>query len=363
MRARLATKYILFEIAPGFVLGLVIFTFILLMFQLLRLTEFILIHGGSLKAVGQIMLYLSLSFLPILLPMSLLFSILLTYSRLNSDSEIIALKSLGLNRWHLAVPALLLASFTAAASAHTSFYLAPWANQQFEALVAQIGSRQATATIREGVFSEGFFNMVVYANKVDQKEGLLERVFIFDERDKKAPLTIIAQKGQILQETDDKGVRALLRLTDGNIHRSAQSTYTKIDFGTYDIQLYRPFALRQSHRPLPSFSIDDLRAELIKADLPAEYRRRVEVDFHRRWALVGTCFVFGFLGVGLGASGHRRSAKGNGAALSVLIIISFWLLYLAAEAIALKGLMPTPLALGLINFAFLTVAAVHWRRV
>ncbi len=351
------------EIFPGFILGLMIFTFILLMFQLLRLTEFILLHGGGLGSVGEILLYLSLSFLPILLPMSLLFATLLTYSRLNADSEVIAFKSLGLNRWHLALPAFFLGLLTAAGSAHTSFYLAPWANQRFEVIIAQMGSRQATATLREGVFSEGFFNMVVYAHEVDSKQGILKKVFIYDERDPDSPLTIIAQKGQILQETDDHGVRAMLRLSKGNIHRSANETYTKIDFGTYDIQLYRPFALRQSARPLPAYTIDDLRKELAKPDHPPDFRRRLEVDYHRRWALIGTCMVFALLGAGLGASGHRRSNKGGGAALSVLVIISFWLSYLMAETVAFKGLLPAWVALWLINLAFGTVAFFKLRQV
>src|SRR5689334_19500940 len=99
-RGRLAIKYILIETLPSFVVGVVIFLFILLMFQALRLTEFVLVHGVSLGTVVQLMTYMSISFLPVILPMSLLFSVLITYGRLSSDAEIIAFKSLGLNMKH-----------------------------------------------------------------------------------------------------------------------------------------------------------------------------------------------------------------------------------------------------------------------
>src|SRR5690606_28280616 len=94
---------------PAFLLGIFVFVGILLMFQALRLTEFVLVHGVSAGTIFSIMLYLSVSFLPVILPMSLLFSVLLTYSRLSNDSEIVAFKSLGLSMIQLAAPAVVLA--------------------------------------------------------------------------------------------------------------------------------------------------------------------------------------------------------------------------------------------------------------
>src|SRR6266576_3646457 len=110
-------------------MGLVIFISILLMMQALRLTEFVLVHGVSLKTLAQIALYLSVAFLPVILPMSLLFSVLLTYNRLSNDSEIVAFKSLGLDMGRLTIPALILAVAATLMSAQTSFYLGPWGNQ------------------------------------------------------------------------------------------------------------------------------------------------------------------------------------------------------------------------------------------
>jgi lipopolysaccharide export system permease protein len=169
MRGFQAVRYIFFETLPAFIMGVVIFVSILLMFQALRLTEFVLVHGVGIKTILQIMLYLSVSFLPVILPMSLLFSVLLTYSRLSNDSEIVALKSLGLSMLQLTVPAILLAAAATLMSAQTSFYLGPWGNRKFEVLINELGQQKAGATIKDGVFSEGFFDMVVYANKVDSK--------------------------------------------------------------------------------------------------------------------------------------------------------------------------------------------------
>jgi len=52
--------------------------------------------------------------------------------------------------------------------------------------VAALTHQKVAATLKEGIFSEGFFDLVVYANKVDSRTNELKDVFIYDERDAKA---------------------------------------------------------------------------------------------------------------------------------------------------------------------------------
>ncbi|MDZ4082996.1 MAG: LptF/LptG family permease, partial [Bdellovibrionales bacterium] len=108
MRSRLLVRYVLAEMIPTFFLGVIVFVFILLMFQALRLTEFVLIHGVKLSTVLEMMGYLSTSFLAILFPMSLIFTVILTYGRLSADSEIVALRASGLSMVSIATPAIIL---------------------------------------------------------------------------------------------------------------------------------------------------------------------------------------------------------------------------------------------------------------
>jgi lipopolysaccharide export system permease protein len=364
LRSRMAAKYIFFEMLPSFILGILVFISILLLFQALRLTEFVLVHEGELSSVFKIMTYLSVSFLPVILPMSLLFSVLLTYGRLSGDSEIVALRSLGLSMKHLSAPAIVLSLITAILSAETSFYLAPWGNRQFELLVSDISKIKASVNIREGVFSEGFFNLVVYANKVDSAVGRLENVFIFDERNPSAPLTIIAKEGQLVTSKTQAGQSALLRLMDGNIHRTNEATYTKIDFKSYDINLFDAAQTGEKQKTYPSFSIDEIRTELAKTNLEPDKRIRFEIEFHRRWALAIACLIFGILAVGLGANANKRSGKSSGLVVSIVVVIAYWILYAFGESLAKKGQIPVWNAIWLANFIFLlfTVYIYRFRR-
>src|SRR6266576_1035444 len=103
-RAKIAGQYIFWEMLPTFILGNVVFIFILLMFQMLRLSEFIIARGMPVYLVLEMVVFMTISFLPACIPISLLFSILLTYGRLSSDSEVVALKASGLHLGHILTP-------------------------------------------------------------------------------------------------------------------------------------------------------------------------------------------------------------------------------------------------------------------
>lgn len=344
---------------PSFFLGVLVFLSILLMFQALRLTEFILIHGVELQVVGNIVLYLSVSFLPIILPMSLLFSILLTYSRLSQDSEIVAFKSLGLNQFQLFLPALVLSLFATLISLQMSHQIGPWGNQKFERLMHELGTQKVGAAIKAGVFSEGFFDFVVYANEVNTTSGELDKVFIYDERQPNSPLTIISKKGKVLQEKTPEGWRATLLLEDGKIHRTHNKTYSQIGFQTYTVNLFDPHESSERKRSAPSLNSKEVMERLSETDLSESERRLLNVEIQRRWSLPLACLIFGLIGVALGTSTNKRVAKSSGFVLCLLVIITYWVCYVVAEGMSRNGMVPPWLALWTVNLAF---AIFGWKK-
>lgn len=363
-RGRLAIKYIFFDMVPTFLMGVVVFLFVILMFQAFRLTEYVIVHGADLWTVGQILGYLAISFLPVILPMSLLFSVLLTYGRLSSDSEIIALKALGLNMLHLTVPAVIVAGLTSVLSGQTSFYLAPWGNRQMEVTLHRLGQLKPGASIREGIFSEGFFDLVVYANEVDSKNGRLKNVFIYDERENESPLTIIANEGRLIREDSTNGHKAFLRLFQGNIHRThtGEKLYTKIDFDSYDINLFDPVAFTHKTKTPLSYNILELRTAIDRFDLSDKTKRSLSVEIHRRWAISIACLIFGFLGVGLGTTTNKRHARSSGFVLSIGVIVGYWMLYAGMENLGKNGTLPVPVAVWCANVVFAIFAVWSLRK-
>lgn len=347
--------YLLKEMIPPFLLGLVIFISILLMFQALRLTEFILIHGIGIGLIFDIMGYMSLSFLPILLPMSLLFAILMSFNRLSLDSEIIAMKSIGVPGYKFLIPPVGLALVVTAISMQTSFYIAPWGNRQFEILISQLGNTKAAASIKEGTFSEGFFEMVVYANKVDSDKGLMQDLFIFDEKTPENPMTIIAPRGQIIPDPYQPGHSVLLRLYNGQIHRKGKN-HTVVNFDSFDIFLNDPVRFEERKKSLPSLSISELKKKIDDNQLPPKDFVSLQMEYYKRNALAWACLVFAFIGVAFGIVNDRRSGKNSGFVVSIGFIIAYWVIYLASEGMGRSETMPAQLAVWVANIIFFVIS-------
>jgi len=356
-----AYRYIFFEMLPSFIIGVLVFLGILLMFQALRLTEFILIHGVDVRTIGRITLYLSVSFLPVILPMSLLFSILLTYSRMSQDSEIVAFRALGVGQRQLLIPALLISLFATVISLQTAHNVGPWGNYNFERLIHELGTQKVGASIKAGVFSEGFFDFVVYANDVDTKTGKLDRVFIYDERQPDSPLTIISKTGRVIQEKTPEGWKASLELQDGKIHRTVNKTYTQISFETYEVKLFDPHEASDRKKSPPSMTTVEVGKKLDDPNLDEGERKKLSVEYHRRWSLPFVCLVFGLIGVALGTTANRRHAKSSGFVLCLIVIVTYWVSYVIAEGVARNGLVPAWVSLWAGNLVFFIFGVKKFR--
>ncbi|MEK6628797.1 MAG: LPS export ABC transporter permease LptF [Bdellovibrionota bacterium] len=353
--------YIISEIIPSFLLGIFVFIGVLLMFQALRLTEFLLVHGIKWTTMIRIMGYMSISFLPMLLPMSLLFAVLLTYNRFSMDSEIIAFKSCGVNTGSIILPALVFSFIVTLISSQTSFYLAPWGNRQFEVLINRLGNTKAAASIKEGTFSEGFFDMVVYANKVDPQTGLLSDLFIYDEKNPETPLTIVASEGQVTPDQTKPGHSVLLRLFRGQIHRRTE-THTVINFDSFDILLNDPIKLQEKQKTASSLNLTELQILRQKDSFSTEQRKEFDIEYHKRGALSVTCLVFCLLGLAFGIITNRRSGKSSGFVLSVAFIIAYWIIYLSFESLVRSNQINTLIGLWLPNVLFTVFGLYHLRK-
>jgi lipopolysaccharide export system permease protein len=273
----------------------------------------------------------------------------------------VALKASGLSMFSITIPAVLLSCVVALVSAQTSFHLAPWGNRQFEVLVSKVAQNKAAATIREGTFSEGFFDKVVYANEVDSKSGELKSVFIYDETQGSVPLTIIAKRGQIAQDPAIPN-SVLIRLFDGDIHRKGES-HTKIKFDTYDLKMVDPIKNEVREKSPPSLTIEEIQQQLQNPEaMSADELNTLKSEYHKRWAVSLVCFVFGLLGVGLGTNTNRRNQKAGGLVLCLGVVVFYWLLYVTCEGLARSGQVPAAIAIWTPNVLFLGLSLWSLKR-
>lgn len=86
-------RFLLGDLVPSFGVGLLAFTLVLLMEKVMRIVEWIVRKGVSVTDVFKIFGCLLPSFFVFTLPMALLLGVLLTFSRIQSENEMYALKA------------------------------------------------------------------------------------------------------------------------------------------------------------------------------------------------------------------------------------------------------------------------------
>lgn len=360
MQKKTVFFYILSQIIPTFLLGVFVFIFILLLFQFLKLTELILIHNVSPLSVLALLLNLSVSMLPIILPMSLLFSILLTYSRLSADSEMVAMRALGYAPSTISLPAILFSFVIFFVSIQTVLFLGPTARTKFESTLQSIGS-QTVMNFSEGTFSEEFFNLVLYTNEIDKKTNTLKDLFVYDRRDPKNPIAIVAHQGKISSNVKDKNQLAEVILTDGYMYKLEETSHTKIKFADYILNISSLIGTGVKERDADTLTFAELQENLKTADKP-DRKATLAAEYHGRLAIATSCLLFGFLGSALGSRVNRRSSSSSGFIVSVICIISYWLLYVSMSNMSKKMILPPDLALWMPNLLFLIFTIWMWRK-
>jgi lipopolysaccharide export system permease protein len=104
---KIIDRYLIRDLIPPFFLGIFIFTFVLLMSQILRLMELIVNKGVSVVTLVQLIFFLMPSILVLALPMSVFLSTLVTFGRWSAENELTALKSGGISLFRLSLPVFL----------------------------------------------------------------------------------------------------------------------------------------------------------------------------------------------------------------------------------------------------------------
>ncbi|MDR3606072.1 MAG: LPS export ABC transporter permease LptF [Oligoflexia bacterium] len=357
--------YILSEVMGPFLGGIAFFVFIFLMFQALRLAEFFILHGASGAQLGKLIALLVLTFMPLALPVAFLIAVLVGFGRLSADSELVAMKSNGFSLLRLAAPVIGLSLCVVTLSLFLNLEWVPWAERNFKNTLIKIGNTKVVSSIKEGTFTSGFFDLLIFAEKVDMQTNRLKRVFIYDDRNPKDPNTVVAQNGEIVNvKTDTElGAAAVLKLYNGSIHRndSAQGSYQKIDFGEYNLFLQINEGELTSVLKPQMIPYREL-VQRISQLSPRDYiGRELRGELWRRVAIAIAPLLFVFLGMGFGTV-RTRAVRAGAALVAFVVLLGYYVLQTAATIGVQRDLLPPWLAMELPNIAVFVLASISFRR-
>ncbi len=342
---RLLNLYIFTQMMAPFFLCLIILTSTALLTKTIKLIGLIVSQGLGLNFAFWFVISLLPSFLIYTIPVSFLIAVLITFSRLSSDSEFIAMKALGLNLFTITRPVLVFAFFISSITLAFTLYIYPWGNLNLKRLIIEGASKNISAAIKEKTFYDKLSDLVIYVDHISGKSGELEGVFIARKNPSGKSDIFVAEKAVI--GGTGKGSNFYIRLENGTSQREdkGKDSYHVVNFTSYVLELNpesRGFGGggSKSNRELyPREMVQRIKDVRTRGGFTPPYI----MDLHKRFALPASIFIFGLIGATLGIQGVRSTRlTGFSAALGVILI--YYILSTALEGFGENGLLNPLLA-------------------
>jgi lipopolysaccharide export LptBFGC system permease protein LptF len=232
---RILDRYIVREVFRHAFLGLVVFTFVFFVPQLVRLMALFVRHSGSGSQILKLFLCIFPGVFTFTIPMAVLIGVLLGLGRMSADSEIIALTALGIGRRRILLPVGVLALTGTVATMLMTLWLGPVALRTFRWLETDLLTSQVSFQVQPRVFDERFPRLVLYINDVSASGTQWHGVFLAEAGGENGSRVTLAENAIVIAEP--KQGKLELHLQGGSTHefdRSDPDHYSVTGFGQSD---------------------------------------------------------------------------------------------------------------------------------
>ena len=370
-------RYIASELLGPFLFGVGAFSSVGVAVGILfDLVRKIVETGLPIAIASQVFLLNLPAFIVLAFPMSTLLSALMTYSRLSSDSELIALRSSGVSIYRLVLPAVVLSFVVTGITFFFNEQLVPIANYQATQTLQSALKQNKPILTEQNIFYPEY-KEVKQPN--GEKTKILSRLFYADKFDGQQ------MQGLVIVDRSESGINQIL-VSDSAAWNRLQNIW---DFFNGTIYLVAPDS---SYRNIVRFEHQQLQLPRTALDLAAKGRdfgemniaqateqlkllnlsgdekkiRKLKVRIQEKLSLPFVCIVFGLVGAALGTNPQRAGkAKATSFGISIVVIFSYYLLSFISSALGVSGVVSPivsawlPTAFGLMTGGLLLVRAAR----
>jgi LPS export ABC transporter permease LptG len=356
LKGFLIPRYIIGAMTPYIFLSLLLLTAVLFAQQAARLAELLIYTDLPFSLLGGIGAALLPGVLIFSIPLATLAGIIVGFSRMGSDSEIVAMRAAGVGSWTMIWPALLIGVLFTGTTAYLHLKEAPEAARDLERIALQGALAKLDSPVEPRTFST-LPRYVIYVRDGDKQQGTWGRVFIFGQRSDHTTEVFTARSGRI----DSSGDQSELVLSDVLSAKFPNSTSNDTPAEAQPVNTrgatngQKSYVVERSDQL--RFSINTGRADITQrlneretnaesmdwADLreraasgsPAEKKEAVRV-LNRRVALSVSPLFFALLASALGLR-IRRGGRSVGVLLTLVVVIIYYLISLLGESLARVG--------------------------
>jgi lipopolysaccharide export system permease protein len=354
-RIPLMDRWLVKELLGPLLFGIAAFTAVSLsvgvVFELVRRVAE---SGLPLLAAMQVLFLRLPGFLVLAFPMATLMATLLAYSSLSGNSELTALRSVGVSTSRMVLPALVLSLLMSLLTFLFNDLIVPKANlAATNTLEVALGKALTTET----------GNNVLYSRfgRIKQLEGesIKQLTHLFYSRKylqgQMLDVTVIdfSRGGQRQMLTAESGrwneSQGMWEFSNGHVVNldDASGTTTSAHFDRYLYPLSRnPVDVAKIPTDPGAMTVGQARrAERLYEEAGnAKEARRMRVRIQEKFAFPAICLVFGLIGSSLGVRPYNRTSRSQGFGISVLLIFGYYLMSFIFSSLGISGTLVPLLA-------------------
>jgi lipopolysaccharide export system permease protein len=348
-------SYIAAEILAPFFGSLIVLNGILFTGRFMQVIDLIFRFDIGLADFIRLCAYLLPNLLLFSSPMASTMAVIIAFSRMNNDNEILALKAAGVSLYKMLPPIVVFGVCASLCTFSISTRLIPAGSISMKSLFFKLVSiKTEKGIIQEKRFSEHTGDLVLYVDSVEKDTKTWSGVYISDLRDKDNPITVLAQHGSLSSHLDQ--MLMTLDLADGSMHRTLNGSTQTISFENYTTNL-----------PIePPKSIGGISySEVTKSDLnQTELLRYADkygrdsklgipflVEYHLRLVLSVGCFILSLLGLPI-AFKSQVGSRNLGIPLGLGFFVLYYVTVTAAKGMCGNSTLPVYVIMWMPNLVF-----------
>lgn len=348
----IVNRYILKNLFINLGMSLGILVFVMLSAHIFKILDLIA-QGMSPAMLGKMLLCLMPNILRYVLPLSTLISVVLLFSRMSADSEIVALKSGGISLWQLMMPGLFLSVCFCIFGLWLALWLCPASNFRAEQLKWNVIASGPLSMLESGRAVAISKTTNIRVGKIDG--NLLEDIHIYEQSEGKLR-DITAAYGTLIQDVKQGKFEIILKdytISEEVLKGEASAPPPELTseqaealpdnllldsffLAGQTLTVPLPYQNMQDKKPLKRklkmLNAKELFGEMLVVESEGGSISEHIVHFHSRLVLAMAPLAFFLLGLPFGIR-NRRSETSVGLLICVILALVFYAFILLGESL------------------------------
>ncbi|MEQ1921169.1 MAG: LptF/LptG family permease [Pyrinomonadaceae bacterium] len=336
----LISTYLLRVILPYFGMAWMLLSVILFFQQATRYSEIFFNANIPTNLVWQLTIALIPNVIAFTCPMAMLVGTIIGLSKMQGDSELVAIRASGVGNLQIAVPIMLLGVLLSGFAFLVNLKGVPMAASFVRNVALQTAIKKLESPLEPGVFNTEVAGYTIYVKEGDIETGRWKNIFIYSEDTANNSVRLITSSQGRVDISDETSELVLENASVSTLPMTpGAGKYISESIGEVRLGIKTKRGDLIGKLQSPEITPEELGlAELSSYAASKDGKDRIEAEliWQRRLLLSITPFIFCVLGTVM-VLRFNRGGRGRGIAVALAVLVVFYLLSFLGEQLARTG--------------------------